>query len=279
MAINSYFFNAVLSGGEYDRTYNAEDFTSYLDLLVGNGVFPNPSAQLQVRASSGMQVTVGAGSGWINGHKLVNTADLNLTLNASDVLLNRIDDVIFYVDHTARSMGISVKTGTLAASPVAPTLQQDSTRFELCLAQIYVGKQVTAITAANITDTRGNSDLCGYVQGLIQQMDSTTMFEQWQAQYDEWFESVRTQFTTARAFRKLEGIYTTQAANEYSFNVTDYVPHYSFAYDILEVYISGIHVNGNEYTLTNSTVTLETPIEDAGTVVTFVVYKSYDPDA
>ena len=279
MAINSYFFNAVLSEGEYDRTYNAEDFTSYLDLLVGNGVFPNPSTQLQVSASSGMTVTVGAGSGWINGHKMVNTVDMNLSLNASDVLLNRIDAVIFYVDYTSRTMGISVKTGSLAASPSAPALTRTDDRYEMCLAQIYVGKQVTAITAANITDTRGNSDLCGYVQGLIQQMDTTTLFQQFQDAFDTWFNAAKTQFQEGKAFKKLEGIYTTQTANESSFNVLNYVPHYSFAYDILELYINGIHVNGNEYTLTNSTVTLETPIEDAGSVVTFVVYKSYDPDA
>lgn len=274
MAINSYFFNAVLSGGVYDRVYNAEDFTSYLDLLVGNGVFPNPSTQLQVRASSGMNVIVGAGSGWINGHKMINTADLTISLTASDVVLNRIDAVVFYVDQTTRQMGIAVKTGTLAANPVAPALTQTSSRFELCLAQISVPKQTTEITAAMITDTRGDSSLCGYVQGLIQQVDSATLFTQWQAAFDAWFNDVKDQFSTALNFRKLEGIYTTQTAGESSFNVLTYVPTYSYIYDILEIFVNGMHLNNNEYTISNSTVTLETPIEEAGATVTFVVYKS-----
>ena len=279
MAIQSYFFNAVESGGVYDRLYNAEDVTSYLDLLVGNGVFPNPSTQLQVRASSGMQVTVGAGSGWINGHKMINTADLNLEVDASDVLMNRIDAVIFYVDFTDREMGIEVKKGTLAATPSAPTMQRDSTRYEMCLAQISVNKQITAITTAMITDTRGNSNLCGYVQGLIQQVDTTTLFSQWQAAFDEWFNEAKEQFQAGKQFKKLEGVYTTQSANEATFNVLTYVPHYSFVYDILEVYINGIHLNGNEYTLSNSNVILETPIEEAGSVVTFVVYQSVDNES
>lgn len=276
MAIQFYFFNAVMSGGSYDRIYNAEDVTSYLDLLVGNGVFPNPSSQLQVRASSGMNVIVGAGSGWINGHKMVNTADLTLTVDDSDVLLNRIDAVIFYCDFNLRTCGIEIKEGTLAATPSAPSMQRDSSRYELCLAQISVPKQATAITDAMITDTRGNSDLCGFVQGLIQQMDTTTMFQQWQAQFDEWFEAAKEQFVAGKQFKKLEGIHVTTQANEASFNVLTYVPHYSFAYDILEVFINGIHLNGNEYTLTNNVVTLETPIEEAGAVVDFVVYKSVD---
>jgi len=276
MAIESYFFNAVNNDGTYDRIYNAEDVTSYLDQLVGNGVFPNPSTQLQVRASNGMNVIVGAGSGWINGHKMVNTADMTLTVNTADVLLNRIDSVIFYVDFNARSMGIEIKQGTLATTPSAPALQRDDSRYEMCLAQISVAKQVTAITAAMITDTRGNSQLCGYVQGLIQQLDSTTLFQQFQAIFNEWFSSVQDQFTDVKLFKKYEGIYTTRTANESSFNVLTYVPQYSFAYDILELYINGIHLNGNEYTISNNTVTLETPIEKAGSVVTFVVYQGSD---
>jgi hypothetical protein len=276
MAIQSYFFNAVESGGVYDRIYNAEDVTSYLDLLVGNGVFPNPSTQLQVRESTGMQVIVGAGSGWINGHKMINTADMILTVDTADVLLNRIDAVIFYVDFNAREMGIEILTGTLAQNPSAPALTRNNTRYEMCLAQIQVNKQTTAITSAMISHTRGNGNLCGYVQGLIQQMDTTTMFAQWQAQFDAWFNEAKEQFQAGKVFKKLEGVYVTQSANESSFNVQTYVPHYSFVYDILEVYVNGIHLNGNEYTLTNNVITLETPIEDPGSTVTFVVYQSVD---
>lgn len=277
MAINSYFFNAVLSGGVYDRLYNAEDMTSYLDLLVGNGVFPNPSTQLQVRASSGMDVIVGAGSGWINGHKMVNTADYTLTVEDSDVLLNRIDAVIFYVDFTTRSMGIDIKTGTVASTPSAPALEQDDDRYELCLAQISVPKQVEEITTAMITDTRGNSELCGYVQGLIQQVDTSTLWEQQQAAFNDWFEAVQQQFRSGLSVRKYEGVYVTQQDGEASFNVKAIVPHFAFAYDILEVYINGMHLNTNEYTLSNNTVTLETPIEEAGATVTFVIYQTVNP--
>lgn len=277
MAILGYFFNAVESGGEYDRVYNAEDVTSYLDKLVGNGVFPNPSTQLQVRAGSGMNVIVGTGQGWINGHKMINTADLTLAIDSSDVLLNRIDAVVFYVDFDAREMGIEVKKGTLASTPTAPSMTRTSTRYELCLAQISVPKQITAITTALITDTRGNSNLCGFVQGLIQQMDSTTLFAQWQSQFETWFEAAKQEFQQGKIFKKIEGIYNTQTANENTFNVLNYVPQYSYLYDILEVYVNGIHLNGNQYTLRNSTVVLASPVA-AGTNITFEVYQSVSDD-
>jgi len=276
MAIQSYFFNAVKDGDTYDRIYNAEDVTSYLDLLVSNGVFPNPSTNLQVRASTGMNVIVGAGSGWINGHKMINTADMSVSIAASDVQLNRIDAVIFYVDLSTRSMGIEVKTGTPAATPAAPALVRTNQRYELCLAQISVNKQITAIKASMITDTRSNTSLCGWVTGLIREIDSTTLFDQWQDDFDTWFEDVKDTLSTATLLRKFEGNYTTVTANESEFNVQTYVPQYAYALDILEVRINGLTLNSNEYSRNGNMVTLVTPIAETGVPVSFAVYKSVD---
>ena len=203
MAINGYFFNAELDGSTYDRVYDAEDMTSYLSELVGNGVFPNPSTQLQVTASSGMNIVVNAGQGWIDGHKLINTAALTLTLDASDALLNRIDRVIFYADYTERQMGIEILTGTAATTPTAPELTRTTARYEMCLAEITISAGVTSISQSVISDTRANSNLCGWVQGLIQQVDTSTLFTQWETAYSEfytqlqaWESSMQSQFTT-----------------------------------------------------------------------------------
>lgn len=276
MAIESYFFNAIKSGDTYDRVYNAQDMTDYLKQLVGNGVFPTPSTQLQVRASLGMNVIVGAGSGWINGHKMVNTVDMSLSISASDVLLDRIDAVIFYVDWSTRSMGIEVLEGTPASSPVAPTLTRTDSRYEMCLAQIAVAKQTTAITASMITDTRGNSNLCGYVAGLIQQLDTTGLFQQFESGFNDWFDQVKDTLASATLLQKLEQVFTTTSATVTSFDVTNYIPSYKYSIDILEIYIDGLRLDDNEYSMDHSTVTLTTPISHSGTEVALVVYKSID---
>lgn len=287
MAISSYFFNAVLDNGQYDRVYDSEDVTSYLDQLVGDGVFPNPSTQLQVLANGGMTVAVQAGQGWIDGHKMINDAALPLTIAAADVLLNRIDRIIFYVDYSAREMGIAVKKGTLATNPTAPALTRTAARFEMCLATISVTKGLTAITQANITDTRGDSTVCGYVQGLVQQADTSTLFNQWNAagqqainqnqnEFDEWFDQIKDTIATVTMLQKLEQVFTTTAATVTSFNVVDYIPNYKFSIDILEIYVDGLRLNENEYSQSKSTVTLATPITHAGTEVELVVYKSID---
>lgn len=279
MAINSYFFNAVLDGSTYDRIYNAEDFSSYLNQLVGNGVFPNPSSQLKVVASTGMNVVVGAGSGWINGHKMVNTADLTLTVGASDVLLNRMDAVVMYLDLDTRTMGVEIKQGTpTAGTPTAPALVRTSTRYELCLATVLVAKQTSAITTSMITDTRTNGSLCGIVQGLIQQIDTTDLWQQQQEAFNEWFESVQQQFQEGKQFKKLEAVRTAHGGQSVH-NITDYIPTYSYLYDILEIYVNGLHLTANEYTQNGSTVTITKHLQWEGDVLDFVVYQSVDPDA
>ena len=199
MAIKSYFYNAIFDGETYDSIYNAEDVTSYLDKLVGSGVFPNPSTQLQVRAGTGMQIIVNEGQGWIHGHKLINDADLILSVDAADVLLNRIDRVVFYTDSDERSMGIEVKKGTNAVNPTAPSLVRNTSRYEMSLATIMIKKGTTTITGSMITDTRANSQVCGWVQGLIQQVDTASLFIQWQTAYSEFMAQMESWKTAQQA--------------------------------------------------------------------------------
>lgn len=277
MAISSYFFNAVLDGqGNYDRIYNSEDVSSYLDKIVGNGVFPTPATQLQVSAANGMAVVVQPGQGWIDGHKIVNSSVLTLDIAASDVLLNRIDAVIFYVDYTAREMGIEVKQGTAAATAVAPSMTRNDTRYEMCLAQVSVAKQVTSITNSMITDTRGIASVCGYVVGLIEQVDAEGLWQQWNDEFTDWFAQVKDTLATVTLLQKLEQVFTTTSASVSSFNVSEYIPSYKYSIDILEIYVNGLRLDDNEYSTYQNTVTLASPITHAGTEVSLVVYKSID---
>lgn len=186
--IKYYFFNAEKQpDGSYDRVYNAESFSDWLKLIVGNGVFPNPSTNLQVEARSGFNIVVNAGSAWIDGHKIDNTVIYPMTVDGSDVLLDRIDRVIFYLDNTSRTMGIQILKGEPSDTPVAPALTRDDERMEYCLAEISIEHQVTEITQADITDTRADTAICGWVAGLIQQVDTETLFIQWQTAYEQAF--------------------------------------------------------------------------------------------
>lgn len=200
MAYHSGFFDAVdQGGGNYDRVYSASDFAHYFSLFVGDGVFLKPSTSLQVtaKASPGMAVTVNPGSGWIKGYYLtIPTGESEtLTIPTAHASLPRIDSVIMGLDFTNRQIRLYVKSGTAAASPSPATLTRTSSLHELELAQVTVAAGVISVTQANIKDMRYDVNRCGLVKGLIDQIDATAFFNQYQAQFNTWFEDLQQQLS------------------------------------------------------------------------------------
>lgn len=197
MAYHSGFFDAVdQGGGNYDRVYSASDFAHYFSLFVGDGVFLKPSTSLQVtaKASPGMAVTVKPGSGWIKGYYLtIPTGESEtLTIPTAHASLPRIDSVIMGLDFTNRQIRLYVKSGTAAASPSPATLTRTSSLHELELAQVTVAAGVISVTQANIKDMRYDVNRCGLVKGLIDQIDATAFFDQYQDAFNQWFSALQT---------------------------------------------------------------------------------------
>ena len=283
MAISYYFFDAKNVGGTYDRTYSSGDFARYLEGLVGSGVFPIPSNSLQVYAGTGMQVLVRPGMGWINGHKMISDADVALTLDAADVTLNRIDRIVFRLDMTQRTMGIYVKKGTNASSPTAPTIERTQNIVEYSLATVTINRQTTQVSASMIRDTRLDSSVCGMVQGLIQQVDTSTLFNQWNAAYDQqyeeytgefesWFATIKDTLSTVVMWQEYKNVVTTTSTSTQTVSIG--IPQYNHLVDILNVYINGMRLASNEYTHDETTVTFAKTLDVVGTTIEFVVYKS-----
>lgn len=192
MAERYSFFNAeVDTSGNYDRTYLAEDIASYFASFVGNGVYANSADNLKVVPSDAMTVAVKAGKGWIKGYYYENDSDLEFPLDNADGAKGRIDSVVLRLDLTNRYLRVFVKKGALATNPVAPTLTRNADVYELQLATIAVPAGATAIAEAQITDTRFNSAVCGVVAGVIEQIDATNLFSQYDDAFNTWFESAK----------------------------------------------------------------------------------------
>lgn len=172
-----YFFNSQNS----DRKYNADSFETWLRPFFISGVFQG-SLQVKAQASPDMTVQVTPGYANLQGKPAHWPDTNNLTLATASGVYNRIDTIVLRRDNTNRAISIEVVTGVASANPqpTAPTRTADI--FELVLAQILVGVGVTAITAANISDTRINSDICGYVAATVEEID----FDQIKAQFDAW---------------------------------------------------------------------------------------------
>ena len=212
------FFDANLVGEEYDRVYLAAQFAAYFASFIGNGVYAEHSNQLQVVAmpTPQMQVSVEKGQGWINGYWYENTESISLAIDVADGVLNRVDSVVLRLGFSERNMWVAVKKGTPAISPSAPTLTRNADYYELQLATIDVPASSIKITQAQITDTRMNQNVCGWVTGVVDQLDTTTLFNQFDAWYDEhttsWQEQFNTWFATIQG--QLSGDIATQLQSQ-----------------------------------------------------------------
>lgn len=198
------FFDANLAGEEYDRVYLASQFAAYFASFIGNGVYANKSNELQVveQDLQGMAVNVLSGQGWINGYWYENTESVSLAIDIADGVLNRVDSVVLRLGFSERNMWVAIKKGTPAISPLAPALTRNADYYELQLATINIPANSIKITQAQITDTRLDTSVCGWVTGVVQQIDTSTLFNQFdaafndaisenQSNWDAWFATVQ----------------------------------------------------------------------------------------
>lgn len=177
----------------HDRIYKAEDWAWYFSTFIGNGVFPSAQNNgLQVVAGEGMQVIVKAGYGFINGYAFRNEQDYIIALETADGALNRYDRVVLRWDLAAREMYLAVLKGSASARPSPRALTRDVEIYDLALADVYITKGTLSVKNANITDQRYNSNLCGIVTGVIDQIDASTLTQQ----FNDFFTSYSAQVLT-----------------------------------------------------------------------------------
>lgn len=231
MSITYGFFDSV----DGDRIYTSDDFANYFKGLIGNGIYQNFLGGLQVVKSStaGLGIVVKSGKATIDGHWLLNDSDANFTLESGSTI-SRYDYVVVRLNKTARTMSIEVvSTNDYYSNRESATIK------DLVLASIYIRANVTSITQSDITDFRGSS---GFVTGLIKQIDTSTLFAQYQAAYEE-FKSAYEDW-----FNKLTSdLIVNTTINEY--RNTAHLNYSTYSYDIgIESYVEGdivdIHKNG-----------------------------------
>ena len=187
------FFNAeILADGSYDRIYMAEQFAKYFSRFIGNGVFITPASQLKVVPKAGeMGVLISVGDAYINGYWYQNDAVVAKKLSNASGANSRIDRIVIRWDSSTRTIYSAVLQGTPAALPEAPAVTRTADIYELALADILIGKAITEIKEENITDLRNNSNLCGYVKGVVDQIDTTDLFSQFTASFNSWFADLK----------------------------------------------------------------------------------------
>lgn len=295
------FFDAINN----DRTYSADQMNLPYKRIVANGVFATPagtpSTDLQVlSAGNGMQIIVSAGNGIFADKWFENSSDITITVPNNTDISPRRDSVIVQVDKrsSGRLGNIVYRTGTPSSNPQAPAINTIANVIEYRIANVYITPSVNVIDNDVITDLRGSGS-CPWVTSLIQQVDTSTLYTQWQTAYQnyydqtteniseymeeqeeawqEFFQTV-TQELTLSIYTKFTSTYTTTTATTTTIPIN--IPSYKPSTDILQVFINGLlAAEGEKYTVNgNTSITLTNALSSGQTVYFIVLHAILGTD-
>ena len=162
MSIITYPLNGV--------TYDAEDVSIYLCTRT-SGVYAKET-NFAVSITGTRQITIAPGLAWINyddfkGVSVCSRENTALTVPDADNTLNRVDRVVLQFDTSHNLTAIRLKPGTPAVAAQPPEILQNHNIYELGLCTVSVPAGSTAITAADITDTRIDEAVCGVMRDSV----------------------------------------------------------------------------------------------------------------
>ena len=179
MSIITYPLNGVV--------YSAEDVATYLCTRT-SGVY-SKETNFAVSITGTRQITVAPGLAWINyddfkGVSVCSREENVLTVPEADNILNRVDRVVLQFDTSENIAAIKLKTGTPAVAAQPPDILQNHNQYELGLCTISVPAGSTAVTAADITDTRADETVCGVMRDGVTGIPTAQLQTQAKAMLD-----------------------------------------------------------------------------------------------
>ena len=150
-------------------TYDAEDAAAYFAGRTSGVYSTDIDFAVAAAADGSTDLTVSAGQAWMHVSRWVGLSVTmreaqTLTLPLADSNLPRIDRVVLRYDATSRSTSLQVLQGTPSSEPAAPAISHTELVYDLCLCQISRPAGQTALTTANLTDTRTDEALCGLMR-------------------------------------------------------------------------------------------------------------------
>ena len=193
----------IITYPENGITYDADDASGYLATRQ-SGVY-SAEEDFAVSISGELSLTVSAGQAWVRpqrfrGRSIIMEQPTTLTLTAADPVRTRIDRVVLRYDAAARQTRLQVLEGTPdSASPTAPAITRTALVYDLCLAEITRPAGSTAITAADVTDTRADEDICGVMRDGVTSIPTAQLIAQWRAAQAELETQLRAQLAVLNA--------------------------------------------------------------------------------
>lgn len=258
MALEYGFFNGT---AEDPRYYDADDINEFFKgLITPNGIFANVDNMLQVKPydTPRMAVRIDTGKAMIDHHWVRNTSVIeNISIAAAHPTLYRYDLIVLRLDRTARTVKRVVVKGEPAVleNITPPTITRNNRYCDIALAYILLSPNMQSVNAGAIIDARPDSSVCGFITGLITQVDTSQIYSglldwcdeqkramsswenQMQLQFDAWLATLTSQLMVQTYIQKF---------NKYAYDPTQIIvlsdiPGYTYeASDVFFVNINGL---------------------------------------
>lgn len=158
----------IITYPENGITYDADDASGYLATRL-SGVY-SAEEDFAVTAQGGLSVQVSAGQAWVRparfkGRSIIMEQPTTVALTAADPVRSRIDRIVLRYDAAAKKTRLQVLEGVPdSAGPAAPAITRTELIYDLCLAEIKRPAGSTAVTVADIYDTRADETVCGVMR-------------------------------------------------------------------------------------------------------------------
>ena len=178
----------IITYPENGITYDADDASGYLATRL-SGVY-SAEEDFAVTAQGGLSVQVSAGQAWVRparfkGRSIIMEQPTTVVLTEADPVRSRIDRVVLRYDAAAKKTRLQVLEGVPnSAGPAAPAITRTELIYDLCLAEIKRPAGSTAVTAADITDTRADETVCGVMRDGVTGIPTGTLVQQFRAVID-----------------------------------------------------------------------------------------------
>lgn len=178
----------IITYPENGITYDADDASGYLATRL-SGVY-SAEEDFSVTAQGGLSVQVSAGQAWVRparfkGRSIIMEQPTTVVLTEADPVRSRIDRVVLRYDAAAKKTRLQVLEGVPnSAGPAAPAITRTELIYDLCLAEIKRPAGSTAVTVADITDTRADETVCGVMRDGVTGIPTGTLVQQFRAVID-----------------------------------------------------------------------------------------------
>ena len=175
----------IITYPENGITYDADDASGYLATRL-SGVY-SAEEDFSVTAQGGLSVQVSAGQAWVRparfkGRSIIMEQPTTVVLTEADPVRSRIDRIVLRYDAAAKKTSLQVLEGVPnSAGPAAPAITRTELIYDLCLAEIKRPAGSTAVTAADIYDTRADETVCGVMRDGVTGIPTGTLVQQWKA--------------------------------------------------------------------------------------------------